>query len=639
MNPVDPTWADRPAKIQRHHLERWAIVYVRQSHPQQVRRHPESARVQATLQDRALAWGWPRERIRILDGDQGRSATTTAGRDDFAWLLGEIALGHVGLVLGFQLNRLSREDEAAYRLIAACATFHTLLADQDGLYDPRNFNDRILLNVKGLTGGIELHEIQQRMQASRLSRARRGEWLGQPPPGYVVGPDSRLQLDPDEQVRHVIHLIFEQFAVLGSVSGLLRHLRRHHIALPFRPISGPERGELHWHMPQRETLRQILRRPAYAGAYTWGRRPVDPTRAVPQHRGTGRRERAAEDCAVFLRDNHPAYISWNQYQNNLHRLTRHRRHGPTPGPARATVASLAGLVVCGRCGCRMQTHYTRSLRYACQRRALDYAEPVCQSFGGEPLEHLVTEQVLEVVTPAAVELSLRAAADYQEQRAALDRHWRLRLERAGQEVALASRRYAAVEPENRLVARTLERRWEEALLAQRALEEEYDRFRQEQPVQLGAVERAQIEALAEDLPAVWRSPQTGVEQRRQVIRLLVQQVVVWPSASSQELKVQVHWSGGPVTEHQVIRTVKSWEQVADAQAVRERVQRGRAEGRASGVVAAELNAAGYRTPRGLSFTAESVRQLQARLSRRTTQATARSPRRRSHRRVKKPAVS
>lgn len=639
MNPLDPSGADRPAKIQRHHLERWAIVYVRQSHPQQVRRHPESARVQATLQDRALAWGWPRERIRILDGDQGCSATTTAGRDDFAWLLAEIALGHVGLVLGFQLNRLSREDEAAYRLIAACATFHTLLADQDGLYDPRNFNDRILLNVKGLTGGIELHEIQQRMQASRLSRARRGEWMSQPPPGYVVGPDSRLQFDPDEQARHVIHWIFEQFVAVGSLTGLLRHLRRNHMALPFRPISGPEKGQLHWHAPQRETLRQILRRPAYAGAYTWGRRAADPTRAVPQHRGTGRRELAAEDCAVFLPDNHPAYISWDQYQSNLRWLARHRRHGPTPGPARTTVALLAGLVVCGRCGCRMQTHYTRSLRYACQRRALDYAEPVCLSFGGEPLEQLVTEQVLEVVTPAAVELSFRAAADYHKQRAALDRHWQLRLERARQDTARAFRQYDAAEPENRLVARTLERRWEEALLAQRALDEEYDRFRQDQPVQLGAAERAQIEALAQDLPAVWRSPQTDVEERRQVIRLLVQQVVVWPSASSQELKVQVHWSGGTVTEHRVIRTVGSWEQVADVTAIWERVQTGATQGWTSGRVAAELNAAGYRTPRGLPFTAESVRQLRARLGRCATRSAASSDGRKSHRRVKTSAVS
>lgn len=639
MNSFNFPHPGRLAKILPYHLERWAIIYVRQSHPQQVQRHRESAQVQIQLRELALQWGWPAERIRVLDGDQGCSGATTAGRDDFAWLLAEIALGHVGVVIGFQINRLARDDETCCRLINLCATFHTLLADLDGLYNPRDFNDRILLNVKGLTGGIELHDIQQRMQASRLSRARRGEWMSQPPPGYVVGPDSHLQFDPDEQARQVIHGIFDQFSAVGSLSGLLRHLRRHQIALPFRPISGPENGQLQWHAPQRETLRQILRRPAYAGAYTWGRRAVDPTRVVPQHRGIGRREHAAEDCAVFLPDNHPAYISWDQYQSNLRRLTHHRRHGPTPGPARTTVALLAGLVVCGRCGCRMQTHYTRSLRYACQRRALDYAEPLCLSFGGEPLEQLVTEQVLLVVTPAAVELSRRAAADYQKQRAALDRHWQLRLERARQEVARAFRQYNAVEPENRLVARTLERRWEEALRAQRALEEEYDRFRQEQPVQLSATERAGIEALAFDLPAVWRSPQTGVEERRQVIGLLVQQVVVWPSASSQELKVQVHWSGGTVTEHQVIRTVKSWEQVADAEAVRERVQRGRAEGRASGVVAAELNAAGYRTPRGLPFTAESVRQLQARLGRRATQTAAPSDGRKSHRRVKRSAVS
>jgi hypothetical protein len=270
---------------------------------------------------------------------------------------------------------------------------------------------------------------------------------------------------------------------------------------------------------------------------------------------------------------------------------------------------------------------------------LDYAEPLCLSFGGEPLEQLMEQQVLEVVTPATVELSLRAAADYQRQRAELDRHWQLRLERAHQDVARASRQYNAVEPENRLVARTLERRWEEALLAGRALEEEYDRSQREQPVQLGAAERAQIEALAQDLPALWRSPRTGVEERRQVIRLLVQQVVVWPSASSQELKVHVHWSGGTVTEHRVTRTVKTWEQVADIQAVWERVQTRAAQGWTSRRTAAELNAAGYRTPRGLPFTAESVRQLRGRFSARAPRLTAPNRRRGSHRGAKKSAAS
>ena len=192
MTATEPLAVNRPAKIALHHLERWAIVYVRQSHPQQVQRHPESAQVQANLQELALGWGWPRERIKILDGDQGHSGTTTIGRDDFAWLLSEIALGHVGLVLGFQINRLAREDEDCCRLIKICRSFDALMADQDGLYHPVDFNDRLVLTVKGLMGGFELHQLQQRMQAGRLNRVRRGEWLGQLPPGYVIGPDSKL---------------------------------------------------------------------------------------------------------------------------------------------------------------------------------------------------------------------------------------------------------------------------------------------------------------------------------------------------------------------------------------------------------------------------------------------------------------
>ena len=513
MIPVNPAAASRPAKIQSHHLERWAIDYIRQSHPQQVQRHRESALVQAQLQERALAWGWPAERIRVLDGDQGRSGTTAVGRDDFAWLLSEIALGHVGLVLCFQINRLAREDEDCCRLIRICAAFDTLLADQDGLYHPHDFNDRMILTIKGFMGGFELHQLQQRMQAGRLNRCRRGEWLGQPPPGYVVGPDGKLQFDPDEQVREVLRLILEEFAALGSISGVLRHLRQQGIQLPWRPAAGPERGQLRWRPPHRETLRQLVRNPAYAGAYTWGRYATDPRRVQPARRGSGRVRREPQDCPVFLRDNHPAYLSWEQYQNNLRRLEQHRRHGPVPGPARTTVAVLAGLVECGECGSRMQTHYTRNLRYVCQRRALDYAAPSCQSLAGAALEQLVRDQVLEVVTPAGLELSRRAAQECQDQRAALDGQWRLRLERAAQDANRAFRQYNAVEPENRLVARTLERTWEEALLAQRNLEEEYRRFQQAQPVHLSSEERAAIEALAQicrlcgkpPRPRWWRS--------------------------------------------------------------------------------------------------------------------------------------
>jgi DNA invertase Pin-like site-specific DNA recombinase len=627
MIPVNPLAECRPAKIQDHHLEGWAIDYVRQSHPQQVLRHRESALVQAQLQERALAWGWPKERIRVLDGDQGRSGTTSVGRHDFAWLLSEIALGHVGLVLCFQINRLVREDEDCCRLIKMCALFDTLLADQDGLYHPHDFNDRMLLTIKGFLGSFEWHQLQQRMQAGRLNRCRRGEWLGQPPPGYVVGPNGKLQFDPDEQVQEVVRLILDQFAALGSISGLLRYLRQHHLQLPWRPLGGPGSGAVQWRQPHRETLRQLVRRPAYAGAYTWGRYATDPRRARPGRRGSGRVQLEPEQCAVFLPDNHPAYLSWEQYQANLRRLKQHRSHGPVPGVARTTVAVLAGLVVCGECGCRMNTHYTRSLRYVCQRRAMDYAAPACQSLAGAPLEQLVCDQVLEVVTPAGLELSRRAAQECQGQRTALDRQWRLRLERAAQEANRAFRQFNAVEPENRLVARTLERAWEEALLAQRSLEEDYHRFQQEQPVHLSPAELAQIEALARDLPALWQAPTTSVVQKRQVVRLLLQRVVVWAPASSQEVKVQLHWTGGTMTEHRITRTVATWEQVADAQVMWQLVQSWQAAGWTSRRMAQELNAAGHRTPRGRPFTAASVRKLQERGGPRPAPAAARADRR------------
>jgi len=612
MIPVDPSAATRPAKIQGHHLDRWAIDYVRQSHPQQVQRHRESARVQAQLRERALAWGWPAERIRVLDGDQGRSGTTTAGRDDFAWLLSEIALGHVGLVLCFQINRLAREDEDCCRLIKICAAFDTLLADQDGVYHPHDFNDRMILTFKGFMGGFELHRLQQRMQAGRLNRCRRGEWLGQPPPGYVVGADGRLQFDPDEQAQHAVRLVLERFAALGSISGLARDLREQGIELPWRPISGPHRGALRWRRPHRETLRQLVCRPAYAGAYTWGRYATDPRRVQPGRRGSGRVRREAEDCAVFLPDNHPAYLTWEQYQANLRRLRQHRRRGPVPGPTRTTVAVLAGLVVCGQCGNRMHTHYTRKLRYVCQRRALDYAGPSCQSLAGATLEQLVCDQVLEVVTPAGLELSRRAAEECQRERTARDVQWRLRLERAAQDADRVFRQYNAVEPEDRLVARTLERAWEAALAAQRDLEEQYHRFQQERPVQLSAAERAEIEALARDLPALWQAPTTTVVQKRQVVRMLLQRVVVWAPSSSQEVGVQLHWTGGTMTEHQIRRGVQRWEQMTDVAAVWERLASGRAAGWTSRQMAEALNAAGHRTPHGRPFTAESVRQLLAR---------------------------
>lgn len=599
-----------PVKIRARHLDRLAIVYIRQSHPQQQVKHPESVATQLRLRERIEQWGWPADRICVLDGDLGKSGTSTVGRDDFAWLVSEVTLDHVGLVAGFQINRLAREDETICHLIKVCSLFDTLLADQDGVYHPQDFNDRLVLTIKGLVGGVELYQIQQRMQQGRLERARRGEWMGVPPLGYVIGDDRKLVFDPDQQAEHVTRMLFEQFERLGSLSGLLRFLHAHDVRLPIRTTADPHEP-IAWRRAHRETVRNVLRHPAYTGTYTWGRRPCDPKRAIAGHRGTGRIVLAAEDCEVFIPANHAAFIGSVQYERNLRRLTSHPRRGPQPSPARQTVSLLAGRVFCGRCQARMQPHYSPQLRYECARRALDYGEPRCGSLPGRELEQLVAEQILVALEPASLELSLAAADRIEQERTELERHWQLRLQRARQNAERTFRQYDAVEPENRLVARTLESRWEETLADLRTLTEEYDRFRAFRPLTLSATERRSIAQLSTNLPRLWNSASLAVAEKRRVVELLLEKAVV-TSQGDERVAVALHWCGGTVTQHVVTRRVRCWSDLSTYITILEQIAELKLRGYTSAEIATKLNERGYRTCRNTSFTSASVRQLRKR---------------------------
>jgi len=600
-----------PSKIQRRHRDRLAVIYIRQSHPQQQKRHPESVATQRRLRERIQQWGWPEDRIVLLDGDLGKTATTTIGRDDYAWLISEITLDHVGIVAGFQINRLAREDEAICHLIKICSLFDTLLTDQDGVYHPHDFNDRLVLTIKGLIGGVELHQIQQRMQHGRLERARRGEWMGAPPMGYVLGPDRKLALDPDEQVQQAVRQVFEQFDRLGSISALLRYFHNHDLRLPSRALTAALPGKIQWRRPHRATIHHLLRHPAYAGAFTWGRRRVDARRAKPGQQGTGQVVYQPQDSTVFLRENHAAYIDWDRFQHNVQRMSSHRRHGPEPSSLREVVSLLAGRVFCGRCGARMQTRYAPQLRYECARRALDYGEPACSSLSGEVIERLAAEQILVALEPASVELSLAACDRLESDRAELDRHWRLRLERAELDAHRAFRQYDAVEPENRLVVRTLELQWEKTLRTVQALQEEYDRFRASRPVTLSSSERDSIIALSNNLPGLWNSPSTTVADKRRVVQLLLEKVVVTGS-HSELITIEVHWAGGTVTRHQVIRRIHRWTDLSNYQAIIAIIDDMVTAGAASREIANRLNRDNYRTCRGTDFTAANIRQLRSR---------------------------
>jgi len=391
----------------------------------------------------------------------------------------------------------------------------------------------------------------------------------------------------------------------------------HGIRLPVRPHAGANRGELEWRRPCRETLQNLLHHPIYAGAYRYGHRPTDLRRKGSGRPGTGRRICSAEDCLVLIRDRFPAYISWERFQVNQQRLEANRSRYDVVGAPREGAALLKGLIRCGRCGRRLSVHYAPSsdrYSYVCGRGVADYATPLCQSLAGPALDELISRRILAAVEPVALEASLAAIEDVERGRAEMQRHWQLRLERAEYEVDRAKRQYHACEPENRLVARELERQWEEAMLQQRQLEEEFERSQRSVPVRLTAEERALIRSLALDLPALWHAETTSTQDRVRIVRLLLDQVEVTVDKTTEHASVRLPWIGGSTEDHVLNRPVKTYAQMADypklVAKLRDLVKR-RLD---ATQLASELNKAGFRPPkRTTRFTGAMVRRLMERL--------------------------
>ncbi|MBX9623578.1 MAG: recombinase family protein [Gemmataceae bacterium] len=605
--------ARRPAKIRDRHLDRLAVVYVRQSSPHQVLDHRESRERQYALAGHAAGLGWPADRVLVIDEDQGQSGKSAEQRLGFQRLLAEVTLGHVGLVLGLEMSRLARSCKDWHHLLEVCGVFGTLLADQDGVYDPNDTNDRLLLGLKGTMSEVELITMRNRLDRGKRNKAERGELFFKLPFGYAKAPAGEVVLDPDEQARAVVRLIFDTFDQVGTLYGLFRYLLRHGIRVGMREQDGPRRGELVWRRPALPTLNQMLHNPTYAGAYAYGRRPAPTERAAagrPRQRWL-----PMADWAVLRRDRLPAYITWDRYLANQQRLTRNRSGPGSPGTPRGGAAVLAGLLVCGTCGHRLRAAYrTKSTAYySCDRHLHQGTPQACYGLPAVVIDDLVAGQVLRALEPAAVDLSLAAVADIEGERARLHRHWTQQVERARYEAERAARQYHAVEPENRLVARALERQWEEALGRQRAAEDEYDRFLRDQPLRLTAAACDRIRALAADLPAVWAAPATTPADRKEVVRLLVERVVVHVRRDSEYVTAAIHWRGATATEHEVVRPVLRYEQLRGYHRLVARMAELRRAGHTAVRIAAALNAEGFRTPkvRG-DFSKELVRKLLAR---------------------------
>ena len=605
-----------PEKIRPGHRDRLAVVYVRQSTPQQVLDHQESTRLQYGLVARAQAWGWPADRILVIDDDLGKSGTSAEGRTGFQRLVAEVSLAHVGLILGVEMSRLARSNTDWHRLLEVCALFQTLLADLDGVYDPGQYNDRLLLGLKGTMSEAELHLLKQRMYQGRLSKARRGELRFALPIGYVWRDAGEIGFDPDEQVQAAVRLVFRAFADLGTLGGVLRYLVRHDIRLGVRVREGPGKGSLVWRRPNRVVLQMMLKHPIYAGTYVYGRRQADPPRQRPGRPSTGRVVMAPSAWLAALPDQIPAYISREEYEANQARLQANRARAESMGVARDGAALLAGLVVCARCGVRLGVHYDdrRRFTYECVSRANHYGQARCQHLPGTELDAWVSGQVLAALEPAALDLSLAATDRLQEERDTLTQLWQQRLERARYEADRAARHYHAVEPEHRLVARHLEREWEAKLAAVQHLEEEARRALQRQPRVLTAAERAAIRQLATDIPALWAAGTTTAADRTEIIRQVVERVVVDVQGASERVHVRIDWVGGGSTIGDVTRSVASWSQLSTYPRLCARVTALTAEGWSAAAIAEQLQAEGLTTARtGRVIGAQAVRALQHRL--------------------------
>jgi excisionase family DNA binding protein len=546
------------AKIGPVHLGRDAYVYVRQSTLTQMREHTESLIRQYELRERAVALGWDAHQVRVIDADLGRSGAEATAREGFKDLVADVGLGRVGIIFGIEVSRLARNNADWYQLLDLCALTDTLIADTDGVYHPADFNDRLVLGLKGTMSEAELHLIRSRLTAGLRHKAERGELRQGLPVGFDYDHDDRVVLSADEAVVEAIATVFRRFAELGTGRQVLLSLRGDGLLLPRRPTRS---GRVMWQPATYPAVHDLLTNPVYAGAFVFGR-----TRTEKRVDATGKVvERIVllprEQWAVLIPDHHQGFIDFATYEANIDRLRQNWRapRGSGGGAPREGAALLQGRLRCGKCGRLMQTGYSgvkgNCPRYVCARAKQLYGgEKGCQSLGGRRLENRVLEEMFAVLEPAALAATAQALTDAERSHAATLRAFELSVERARYEADRARRQYDAVEPENRLVARTLERALEAKLAAQRQAERDLLAARARRPVRLTDDELAWLSRAGADIRAVFNAPSTTARERKQVLRAIVSEVVVSVDSPARTAALRIVWQGGGCTDLEMALT-------------------------------------------------------------------------------------
>jgi len=596
---------ERSEQVTTAHRAKLAYVYVRQSSAGQVRQHQESTELQYRLVDRASSLGWPRERITVIDDDLGKSGASSAARQGFQRLIAEIGLGKAGLVLSLDASRLARNNRDWHQLLELCSIFGVLLADGERLYDPGAHHDRLLLGLSGLMSEAELHQLRLRLHQGERQKAARGDLRLPLPAGLAYGRGGEIILNPDEEVQARLRLVFSTFQTLQSAKAVMRDLQRHGLALPVRPLRGPAPHEIVWVPADSARVLHILQNPAYAGAYVYGRHRQDPLRR--RHGGTHAAtvRVPVEQWPVCLRDAHPGYISWEEFMANGKRLAGNvaSRAAARPGVPRRGWALLQGIAVCGRCGRRMALRYSGPHGdyplYQCVSDQSQDGSPRCQEVRALPVDATVERLLLEALAPDQIALAVAAMGQLDEEARLLEKQWALKRERAHYAAERARRQYDTVEPENRLVARSLERVWEEKLRQVEAVEQAYEAWRREQGAPPGESDRADVLALAGDLPRVWRS--AGAAERKRILRLVIRDIALDQKRDHGMVWLRITWQTGATSEHRLQRKVRSYADCAGTDLLERRIRELNAAGRMDHEIAAILNTEGIMSARGTPF--------------------------------------
>jgi DNA invertase Pin-like site-specific DNA recombinase len=596
-------------KIKASHLKRTAYLYVRQSSLRQVLENTESTQRQYGLREQAVALGWPLDRIIVIDSDLGLSGASS-DREGFRRLVTEVSLAHVGIVLGLEVSRLARNSTDWHRLLEICALTDTLILDEDGIYDPSHFNDRLLLGLKGTMSEAELHLLRARLQGGILNKARRGELMMRPPIGYAYDANARMVFDPDGQIQQAVRLVFETFRRTGSALGTVRAFRQEGLLFPRRLYSGTNKGDVLWGKLEHCHVLRLLHNPRYAGVFIYGRTRCRKTidgETLVQHL-------PRDQWHAFVEDAHPGYISWEEYERNQRRLQENAHAQGSErdkSPARSGPALLQGLIVCGRCGRRMTVryHWRRgglAPDYVCQRKGIENAEPICQRISGAEVDRFVADLLVEFINPITLDIALAVQQELQAQLEEGDRLRGQQVERARYEAELAQRRYMRVDPDNRLVADSLEADWNQKLKLLADTKQECERLRERDRNKISEEQRQAVLQLAEDFPRVWRDPSITHQDRKRMARLLIEDVTL---LYGDVITLHLRCRGGATKTLSLRKPQLSWETWTTPTEIVAEVDR-LLDHHTYGEIAALLNARKLRPGRGERFSSPIIARIQ-----------------------------